>query len=81
MPDVTVTWTITDNQKERLDRWFADYNAKISTPFADIEAFIHSNVLDMFKDALNAQDAVDFDDVWDSLTADQKSRIKAIVNE
>ncbi len=49
MPQITLTFDITDKQKAKLDRWFARWNTALPEPFPVLEDALKDILVDTVK--------------------------------
>jgi hypothetical protein len=79
---LTVTLDVTNEDAQDFLTWFNDYNSTIKVPFEDHVAFFRWLIQEQIDSGVRKVRTYEsIRDRWESLTADQKSRIRAIANE
>ena len=53
MPQITLTFTLTDKHKAKLDRWFERWNAKLPEPFPTLEDALKDILVDNVKNFIS----------------------------
>ena len=81
MPVINFDLTLTDDEFDAFQEWFAVMNASIDTPYDSPVAFGRYILMEQVNDAVNWKDQFNLKAQWETLTPDQRARIRAIAGE
>ena len=69
MPQITLTFSLTDKQKAKLDRWFERWNATLPEPFDTLEDALKSVLVDTVKNFISEDNLLKIPMLGDAMQA------------
>jgi hypothetical protein len=82
MPTLNLTLDFTQEEAEKLQRFFLRWNADLKVPYASIEDALEDHMREQAKAWLEDQDKDESpmeNSQWDLLTTEEKEQVKAIM--
>lgn len=79
MPDIVLTFTLTQEQESTARAWCALVQPK--DPKLSLEEFLRAQIIDTVRSGIRSMETPPDKSIWRDLTDDQRARIKAIIAE
>lgn len=79
MPNITLTFTVTDTQEAAARAWCASVQTR--DPKLSLEDFLKAQIQYTVSMGIRSMEAPPDKSIWRDLTDDQRARIKAIIAE